>query len=91
MLSKSELREACETAEMAPAASELVQILREMLPTLSPEECPADAREDWLSLNLMIQPRPAAVTSPAWLTRLRNWLSGLTAPAPSYALASARA
>ena len=77
MLSKSELREACEAVEKAAAASEMMQILREMLPTLSPEHCPAEARQDWLDLHLMIQPRPCAPASANWFTRLGAWMSKL--------------
>ncbi|MBS2038595.1 hypothetical protein JST97_26685 [bacterium] len=88
MLSKSELKEACETAEKESASSEVMQILREMLPTLRPDQCPSDAREDWLELNLMVQPRPL-VTGPAWPVRLRQWMSRLTTPAPGYSLAPA--
>lgn len=93
MLSKSDLREACETAEKESANSEVMQILREMLPTLCPDQCPGDAREDWLELNLMIQPRPLTVASPAWLLRLRERLSKLSlgTPTPTYALARVRA
>lgn len=93
MLSESDLREACETAERESATSEVMQILREMLPTLCPDQCPDDAREDWLDLNLMIQPRPMALASPNWLIRLCERMSRLSLgmPAPTYALARVRA
>ncbi len=93
MLSKSELLDACEAVEKAGAASEVVQILREFLPSLAPDDCPLGAREDWLDLHLMIQPRPPVAASSGWQTRLYEWMASLSlaARAPRWAVVRCRA
>jgi hypothetical protein len=77
MLSKHELSDACEAVEKAGQASEMVQILRELLPSLAPSDCPLDAREDWLDLHLMIQPRHSVAACAGWQTRLYDWVASL--------------
>lgn len=86
MLSKSELKEACETAEKESATSELMKSLQEKLPTFSPDQCPSDAREEWLELNLMVQPRPLLVSNPGWLVRLREWMSKASLGIPTLSI-----
>lgn len=80
-MTRSELKEACELVESASTSCEMVQVLREMLPELGPDQCPVGAQEEWLELHLMVQPRPVRAAGIGWFSRLSDWMSKLSLPA----------